>query len=1555
TTTGCGGVPASEVWLLHLDGTEDQHKGHCNSPILIARLLLLLFSVVHKVKLKTVLGITSTSNSSFTCDVNTGVIAYFAGCVIVLFCPKKNKQTHIFNNSRKPLRALSFSPDGKYIVTGESGSRPAVRVWDKEEKTQVAELLGHKYGVSCVAFSPNSKYIVSVGYHHDMLVNLWDWKKETVVAKNKVSNKVLGVSFSEDSSYFVTVGNRHVKFWYLDASKEFQVNSTVPLVGRSGLLGELHNNTFCGVTCGKGKLAGRTFCISHSGLLCQFNEKRVLEKWIDLKISASHCLSASEEFIFCGCRDGTVRIFNPLNLQYVTNLPKPHSLGTDIAKGVDPSVLFTKRPDSQYPDTIAVAYDPSNQWVSCVYNDHSLYVWDVKETKKIGKVCSALCHSSHIWNVEVYPELEDDKACLPKGSFLTCSSDGTIRIWTLDRGAVPELQRNIYSHEVQKILYVDHNLQRLKDAANSTDKLENEACGIRVIQISPDGQHLASGDKGGNIRIHDLKLMDEFLKIEAHDGEVLCLEYSKTQAGVTFLASASRDRLIHVFNVEKGYILEETLDDHSSSITAVKFACRDSQVQLISCGADKSIYFRNSEQIPEGNNFSRTHHLVEKTTLYDMDTDVTQKYVAVACQDRNVRIYNVRKGKLKTLFKGSQNEDGSLLKVEMDPSGTFIATSCSDKNIALFDLFSGECVATMFGHSEIVTGMKFTHDYKHLITVSADSCIFVWRLGQQLTKCMKDQAEEVNQLEKQRKAKKEKCAAQIRRETLIVPPDFIPPSNEEDVGKEAEDDSEDDSDNYDDDSLQTPPKESIDTDPTFLLTNGRLPMWAKTQGRESNNTFFDLPLVSRKKYMPCGRWAERANRDLIKSILDSKEDNYCLTPTITKASVFNENEDDLLEEERSFEKMQPENLEHQLKMQNAAGTCSILHDSESSSSISSEDMLTNQEVDSPDTSEFILYPTLSDESSLGTDSGYHVLVAHSKYVCDEKGDGCVPDSHPANVDHPHQDEDSLGSDWNSELGVTNLDEKSEHTASFPQTPEDDQFVKHNFETLSDYLSEERFDGSLKDLKPIEDDEKEVSNNPRLSISARFISHCQESGRLARKSLPKQMQLLKTGEAPGHIPEGSKININSRRRTDKTLGKMTADLTMKTDSKGSNQKEISITIGTCRKLPLTSSKMPEIDKITRRSSLQTPCIPRVIPTGRASTGSSYMIATTSSHAKMWRSRSVGENINTKNICLNAKLQESGMIRPSSSTDLSLFGKESYGQAGVALSDKYRENNPLNITRHTIPSSGNNEERANLALNIRKAVRDKILMPPPSMPNHDAFQVTKKSPSSNIKELKKTQLSFVTPAEIKSLDRDEQNMKLGLEYSKMVNSVCLCGERELAEHEVEPFKLALSPASYLKDTNQRHNMRGHLSETTDETNVNTSLADCIVSKSPLKKKEMENISSEYSSQVTIARCEMIVEDLQNTFQKALQIYNEVTSCADIGCVQEQLQKKSIFTKAFFSIQSQLDAFGFDHDIDPQNSDELNSLVQEMKNSKENAIAGLQCYYELILKMMQKNIHR
>ena len=71
-------------------------------------------------------------------------------CTVVLLNERKNRQTHVQNASRKTITCVAFSSCGRYLATGECGHQPSVRVWDLSDKTQVAEFLGHKFGVSCV-------------------------------------------------------------------------------------------------------------------------------------------------------------------------------------------------------------------------------------------------------------------------------------------------------------------------------------------------------------------------------------------------------------------------------------------------------------------------------------------------------------------------------------------------------------------------------------------------------------------------------------------------------------------------------------------------------------------------------------------------------------------------------------------------------------------------------------------------------------------------------------------------------------------------------------------------------------------------------------------------------------------------------------------------------------------------------------------------------------------------------------------------------------------------------------------------------------------------------------------------------------------------------------------------------------------------------------------------------------------------------------------------------------------------------------------------------------
>lgn len=1551
--------------------------------------------VAERITLDKVLGITASNSSSLACDLTTGLVAYPAGCVVVLCNPKKNKQSHILNASRKAICSLAFSPDGKFLVTGESGHLPAVRVWDVAEKTQVAELQCHKYGVSCVAFSPNMKYIVSVGYQHDKLVNVWDWKKNSIVASNKISSKVTTVSFSEDSSYFVTAGNRHVKFWYLNDSKTCKANITVPLTGRSGLLGELHNNFFSGVACGKGKMAKSTFCITSSGLLCQFNGKKVLDKWLNLETSAANCIAASQDFIFCGCSNGTLKLFNPTNLHFIINLPKPHCLGVNVAAGIEPSRLFTKNSAAMYPDIIGMAFDASNRWLSCVYNDHSLYVWDTKDIKKIGKVYSSLYHSSSIWNVEVYPELEDNNlSCLPPSSFLTCSSDNTIRLW--NSGGTSEFQfasfrRNIYSTDLIKIVYVDGNIQHLQDTTTNPDRTENGGTsetksGIRVITISPDGQHLASGDRMGTLRIFDLQFLDEIMKVEAHDSEILCLEYSKPETGMKLLATASRDRLIHILKVDKQYSLAQTLDDHSSSITAVKFAACNDVVKMVSCGADKSIYFRTAHKSVDEVQFSRTHHVVGKTTLYDMDVDITRKYAAICCQDRNIRVFNINSGKQQKCFKGSQSEDGILLKVQMDPSGTFVATSCSDKTISIFDFYTGECVASMFGHSEIVTGMKFTHDCKYLITVSGDSCIFIWRLDPQLTVCMRHRLSEIKQIAKKDKTCGTKASAPIRRETFVV-------KTLTSDGQEDDQEEEISGEDGDDGSFQTPVKDHMDRgkaeDVAFLLTNGRLPMWAKRL-EAGDNSVQDGVRDNTEKFHPRGRWAERVDKDLIHSILGMRQlEEYCATPTPGRMSVAPGKPNNCLVTQDNFE---PRNFDNFFKMMEFSPSLLSRNSMGRPSSICPEDTdnTLSQKMDVAETEPTMqtCYPLPNDDNSTSMENDYQVKNPPKKLQESDSEWPVVhsvensPDSaysmdsgsnHTTSHEQQQDDSDSVGQ-LSSDGHSSGLEEDEEQCSTIPQqlhaakTPDQETFLKHNFEALANDFSHEKFDNSLKDVQRNAENENNFFLNPRLSISARFLSRCQKSSRIAtafpanfhqynkhlQEATFKPLQLC-AEENPSVQVTGSDVQLSfngteihdggERNSVEKVISgnegatesmcasaEMPLAVPVKKDITNHDRSPMGRRSASVKDLirteeqPLSPSfitasqsnkhEMQVNEEAGARLSLNGKINPfgdSLASKNKSGRARSYMYPTASFRAKMSRSVSVGENLNLK-----TSGQSSGMSLPNSkaSSTIDLTTEAVMGSIPSEVGS-IEESKEITLSKQISQSGtlsyGNHQARANLTLNLSKIHTDKLLMPPPIANGVAVSKVKQKLRAAQ--DSARLSSAAVAPLQPACLSKKYQGPRdheenvtspsvnsLEIRKRKSESSEQCNSSGDAAEHTLDGCQSldSFTIAAQLNCVSPNRDRMSGNSMTISEGNSFM----VEVPNSPGETPEVEEeTNSEADLPVSVENCEYIVKELQNTLQKAVQMYSKVTSSDTEPEVKSQMT--TILCDSFCSVRKHLNS--------------------------------------------------
>ena len=159
------------------------------------------------------LGITSLNNATLAASKN-GSLFYVAGCVAILHDTDEGRQKQ-FYRMQHAISCLTLSPDGKFIAVGERGHNPKLVVFDVLSGEEVMALEMHKHGIGCAAFDPSGKYLVSASFKVDKLLCIWNWRAGKCISKQKIGNKVHSIGFHPDGDYFVTCGDKHLKWWHL--------------------------------------------------------------------------------------------------------------------------------------------------------------------------------------------------------------------------------------------------------------------------------------------------------------------------------------------------------------------------------------------------------------------------------------------------------------------------------------------------------------------------------------------------------------------------------------------------------------------------------------------------------------------------------------------------------------------------------------------------------------------------------------------------------------------------------------------------------------------------------------------------------------------------------------------------------------------------------------------------------------------------------------------------------------------------------------------------------------------------------------------------------------------------------------------------------------------------------------------------------------------------------------------------------------------------------------------------------------------------------------------
>ena len=146
---------------------------------------------------------------------------------ILLWDKNSGQSIRTFTGTNEQISSLSFSPDGRYLISGtritiDRNYVGVMKLWDVSTGRLIRTFSGHNDLVNTVAFSPDSKYILSGSA--DNTIKLWDVNTgNEVITFSGHDSGVNSVAFNHDGSQVLSGSSDNtVKLWETDTGWEIK-------------------------------------------------------------------------------------------------------------------------------------------------------------------------------------------------------------------------------------------------------------------------------------------------------------------------------------------------------------------------------------------------------------------------------------------------------------------------------------------------------------------------------------------------------------------------------------------------------------------------------------------------------------------------------------------------------------------------------------------------------------------------------------------------------------------------------------------------------------------------------------------------------------------------------------------------------------------------------------------------------------------------------------------------------------------------------------------------------------------------------------------------------------------------------------------------------------------------------------------------------------------------------------------------------------------------------------------------------------------------------------
>ncbi|MGM3307996.1 nSTAND1 domain-containing NTPase [Anabaena sp. WFMT] len=448
-----------------------------------------------------------------------------------------------FKCHTQPIWSVSFSPDGKQLVTGSDDG--TARLWDLQSNL-LQEFKAHQGWVYTV-FSPNGQYLATAS--SDGTARLWDLEGKLMAKFKGHEGWIYSLSFSPNGQHLATASaDGTARLWDLEGKL---------MAKFKGHEGWIYSLSFS-------PNGQHLATASADGTVCLWNlqdkplaEFKGHESWV-----WSVSFSADGQYIATCSADSTVRLWD---LQ-----GKP--IGNPFQGHTGP--------------VLSVSFSSDTQKLLTGSEDGTARLWDLQ-----GNLLQEFGHKGWVWSVNFSPDeqrlattsSDDARACLwdlqgnllqefnlshfiwsasfsPDGQQLaTGSADGKVHLWDLQGNLLQEFKAHqgwLWSVSFSPEMNPDK--QRLATGSANGNvclwdlqgKLVQEFKGhkdwIYDLCFSPDGQQLATASADGTACLWDLqgKLVQKF---KSPERPVYSVSFSPDGQQ---LATASSDGTVQLWSIE---------------------------------------------------------------------------------------------------------------------------------------------------------------------------------------------------------------------------------------------------------------------------------------------------------------------------------------------------------------------------------------------------------------------------------------------------------------------------------------------------------------------------------------------------------------------------------------------------------------------------------------------------------------------------------------------------------------------------------------------------------------------------------------------------------------------------------------------------------------------------------------------------------------------------------------------------------------------------------------------------------------------------------------------